>query len=114
MSSPVKLSETSRGKYVAEVRISNDNTHENGVKEIIITATDALKNTTSQSLKVELKNPVDVNQDGKVDILDLVLVGKSYGKQDISQGDDAWAADVNGDKRVDIFDLWLVSKNFGK
>jgi len=112
MSSPVKLSDTSRGKYVAEVRISNDNTHENGVREIIVTATDALKNTMSQSLKVELKNPVDINQDGNVDIFDLVLVGTNYGKQDISQGDDAWAADVNGDKKVDIFDLVLVSKNF--
>jgi hypothetical protein len=112
MSSPVKLSEVSSGKYVVEVRISTENTHENGMKEIIVTATDALKNTTSQSLKVELKNPVDINQDGKVDIMDLVLVGKNYGKKDISQGDDAWAADVNSDKRVDILDLWLVSKNF--
>jgi hypothetical protein len=40
------------------------------------------------------------------------LVGTNYGKQDISQGDDAWAADVNGDKKVDILDLVLVSKNF--
>jgi len=112
ISSSVKLSETSRGKYIAEVIISPDNTHENGVKEIIITATDALKNTTSQSLKVELKNPVDINQDGNVDILDLVLVGTNYGKQNISQGGDALAADVNGDKKVDILDLVLVSKNF--
>lgn len=98
------------GKYIVK---AGDNA-ENAV--VTVTLTDALKNTTSQTLKVELKNltPWDINQDGKVDILELVLVSKNYGKQDISYGDDAWAADINGDNMIDILDLVLVGKHFGE
>jgi len=56
----------------------------------------------------------DINQDGIVDILDLMLVVMNYGKKDIIEDDDAWAADVNGDKMIDISDLVLVGKNFGE
>jgi outer membrane protein assembly factor BamB len=49
----------------------------------------------------------DVNGDGVVDILDLVLVGKNYG----SSGPEG---DVNGDGKVDILDLVLVGKHYGE
>ena len=45
----------------------------------------------------------DVNQDGVVDIFDLVLVGSNFGQR--GQSD----ADVNGDGLVDVIDLVLVS-----
>ena len=47
--------------------------------------------------------PGDANGDGGVDILDLTLVGSSFGQQG------ATAADVNGDGVVNIKDLVLVS-----
>lgn len=49
----------------------------------------------------------DLNCDGLVNILDLVLVGANFGTSS-TQGD------VNGDGLVNIFDLVLVGSNFGK
>ena len=55
--------------------------------------------------------PWDVNGDGKVDVGDLVLVGRHFGeiiKEPISPN-----PDVNGDGTVDISDLVLIGKHFG-
>ena len=47
----------------------------------------------------------DVNSDGKVNILDLVMVANAIGKQ---------SPDLNGDKVVNILDLVLVANAFTK
>ena len=49
----------------------------------------------------------DVNNDGEVNILDLVAVAAKFGQKD------AGNADVNGDGAVDIRDLVLVAGAFG-
>lgn len=49
----------------------------------------------------------DVNQDGTVNILDLVLVGQNLGSQNLQ-------ADVNDDGTVNVLDLVLVAKHFGE
>ncbi|MBN1995414.1 MAG: hypothetical protein JW953_22185 [Anaerolineae bacterium] len=51
----------------------------------------------------------DFNDDGDVDILDLVTVGSSFGQTGLNL-----PTDVNRDGVVDIYDLIMVSKNFGK
>jgi WD40 repeat protein len=56
------------------------------------------------------ENNCDVNMDGVVNILDLVIVSKSFGK---STQDNA-KADVNKDGVVDILDLNIVSQHLGK
>ncbi|MBM3242518.1 hypothetical protein FJZ31_40170 [Candidatus Poribacteria bacterium] len=52
----------------------------------------------------------DINRDGMVDILDLVIIGKHYGE---SPPEDT-RVDVNGDGKVDITDLVLVGKHLGE
>ena len=49
----------------------------------------------------------DVNQDGQINILDLVLVAQYLGKTDFTDP----RADVNGDGSVNILDLTLVAKH---
>lgn len=50
--------------------------------------------------------PYDVNDDGAVNILDLVFVASRFGQIDPS-------ADVNADGTVNILDLTLIARNFG-
>jgi len=62
----------------------------------------------------------DLNNDGAVDIFDVVTVAKAFGSE---PGDSNWnsVADINnafgdgvGDGSVDIFDVVTIAKNFGK
>ena len=54
----------------------------------------------------------DVNQDGIVNIQDLVLVAAAFGQA--RDGTDALDADVNRDSVVNVLDLVRVSKSFGQ
>ena len=56
-------------------------------------------------LKVETKNPADMNGDGIVNILDLILVAQGIGTSELT-------ADVNGDGVVNVFDLVFVANQF--
>ena len=49
----------------------------------------------------------DINRDGVVDILDLIIVGARFGQRGQN------SADLNGDGLVDIVDLVLVASEFG-
>ena len=51
----------------------------------------------------------DVNRDGRVSILDLILVAQQLGKR-VSEDS---AVDINGDGVVNIFDLTLVAQGIG-
>ena len=57
-------------------------------------------------LRVKPPNPADVNGDGAVNILDLVLVAQAFGK-------DGLQGDVNGDGVVNVFDLVQVAGAIG-
>lgn len=55
----------------------------------------------------------DLNKDGKVDIVDVVIVAIAFGS---TSGASNWNpdADFNKDGIVDIFDVVLVTSNYGK
>ena len=54
--------------------------------------------------KLVTANRLDVNKDGQVDINDLIIVARNYGRTDTNN------ADVNNDNRVDIDDLTEVAE----
>jgi hypothetical protein len=58
--------------------------------------------------EVELR-PWDVDGSGAVNIFDLVIVGKNFGKSG-----EGIKGDINGDGAVNIFDLVLVGRHFGE
>ena len=55
------------------------------------------------------KTPWDVNNDGKVNILDLTFVASHFGDDNAPSN-----ADVNGDGKVNILDLTLIASHFGE
>jgi thermitase len=57
--------------------------------------------------------PGDINNDNKVNIVDLGLLADSFGRSQGQTGYNA-NADLNGDDAVNIIDLGLMADNFGK
>ena len=55
----------------------------------------------------------DINQDGKIDILDLAILAKAFGSY---PGHPRWNpdADVNNDGYVDLKDIAIVASHFGE
>ena len=86
------------------------------VKESTIRLTDViLSDSKAKPLAVTTKNGSvtegrgvkwDVNADGQVNVLDLVLVAKSLGSQNAN-------ADANGDGTINVLDLVTVAKHLG-
>jgi len=54
-------------------------------------------------------NPSDINNDGLINIFDLVAIASQFG-----QSGENLDGDVNGDGTVNIFDLILVAAHFGE
>ncbi len=59
------------------------------------------------------KFPGDVNNDGKVDYIDLGMLAKVYGTR-IDEVEYFMDADLNEDGKVDYLDLGLLALNYGK
>ena len=61
---------------------------------------------------IEILRAADVNADGIINILDLVLVASHFG--DVPPDGQTLNSDVNGDGTINILDLVLVANHFGK
>ena len=77
-----------------------------GVASELVNTEHSLPNLDGEMyLRVKPANPADVNGDGVVNILDLVVVAQGMGT-------DTPEADVNGDGVVNVFDLVFVANQF--
>jgi len=72
--------------------------------------------------KVKIKMLGDINGDGIIDIVDVVIVSLAFGSATEDDPETPWnetinwnpEADLNGDDIVDIVDLVIIGINFGK
>ncbi len=77
-----------------------------GVASGLVNVEHALPNLDGEMyLRVTPKNPADVNGDGIVNILDLILVAQGFGA-------DSTKGDINGDGVINVFDLVFVANEF--
>jgi peptide/nickel transport system substrate-binding protein len=60
--------------------------------------------------------PCDVNYDGKVNILDIIIVAQAFGSSYGPPMDPRWQfrADVSNDRKIDILDIFAIAQNFMK
>ncbi len=93
--------------------VTGDLFTEPGDYAISVTATSGTDNTMTTEVTttttVEMPTPWDVNDDGVVNIQDLVLVADQFGES----GEDL-KGDLNGDGTVNIQDLVIVASHFGE
>jgi hypothetical protein len=73
------------------------------------TMTAEITTTTTIEMPPPPPTPWDVNSDGTVNVLDLVLVANEFG-----QSGESLKGDVNGDGTVNILDLVVVASHFGE
>ena len=69
----------------------------------------AVNVTVSNQAPVPTFRPEDINQDTKVNILDLSILASKYGQQGANLG----RADMNGDGRVNVLDLSMLASKYG-
>jgi len=69
-------------------------------------------NVAECAFPILVKMVGDVNGDSKIDIKDVAIASRAFGKR---LGDLGWnaEADINGDYRIDIVDIAMISKRFG-
>jgi hypothetical protein len=89
---------------------TNQSLHQQGNYSYRIQATDTSNNVAfSSSYTFSLSPNWDINNDGVVKILDLVLVSNHYGET----GDNGWIReDVDNNGVIESLDILLVSNNF--
>ena len=83
---------------------SGDYVHVRGNPLSAVSLNTHIPTLLSRGVKVEFENQADINDDGIVNILDLVAVANEIGKEEQSL-----AVDVNGDGVVSILDLIAVA-----
>ena len=100
------LSLTFTAKSVGQTRLKLDNFQLAAITGNPITA-------EAQEIVITVEGRLtigDVNRDGQVSILDLVLVARHFGKTAPAHSE----VDLNGDGVINVLDLILVSQNMGE
>jgi len=77
-----------------------------GSWELVVGGRDGTISCFSGGIDAIVFNPADINQDGSVDVIDLLIIIDQWGQTDSP-------ADINGDGIVNVSDLLIVIANWG-
>jgi len=98
----VKFNRTAVSEYILNHNITYGN--------VTLTITGEVAGTPSEGSDIiRVRMPGDVDCNGKVDIMDIVLVAVRYGESDPEP-----YYDMNEDGKIDILDIVIVAVNYGK
>jgi len=99
-------------KTVTTTYYGNQSLHQSGNYSYYIQAIDTSNNVALSSSYTFLLLPNwDINYDGVVTILDLVLVSNQYDKT----GDSGWIReDIDNNGKIQVLDLTIISSHFGE
>jgi subtilase family serine protease len=83
-----------------------------GTYTVTLNVTDNKGSWNIATVNVQVILLGDLNDDGKVNIIDIAIVAKAFGKK---HGDPDWnpSADLNNDKVINIVDIAIVAREFG-
>jgi hypothetical protein len=92
--------------------IVNHNYTKTGTYTVTLNVTDNQGSWNIVTVNVQVILLGDLNGDGKVNIIDIAIVAKAFGKK---HGDPDWnpSADLNNDKVINIVDIAIVAREFG-
>jgi pimeloyl-ACP methyl ester carboxylesterase len=102
----------------SEFKIYSTAISEYAGKEVLLRVT--LESNTSQATIADLNNlrftedtiTADINEDGVVDVLDLIAMSEYWMGPVYSPDDPSAKADINGDKKIDLLDLAELSDSW--
>jgi hypothetical protein len=80
------------------------------VVSLNVTTAEGLSDVKNVTVKI-LPHIADLNEDGKVDILDLAIFARAYGS---TPGGDRWnpRADVDGNNIINILDGVVIARSY--
>lgn len=111
---PSSVSLAPNGTTTAILTVSTTKSTPTGTYPVMVTGTSgSLSHSVTISVRVVLHLDGDVDDDCKVDIGDLSVVGVDFGSAPAMP---RWnpRADLNNDGRIDILDIAIVGGNFGR
>jgi hypothetical protein len=109
----LSMDQPRRGSYGAALIIHYAWQSNSAGNYAVYVATTYMGKNATQRGQVQITLGGDINNDGTVNINDLVLLALAYGSK---PGDPNWnpSADMNGDGKVTLPDLVIVARNYGR
>jgi hypothetical protein len=110
---PLSMDQPSRGSYGTALMIHYaPQSNSTGEYAVYVATTYMGKNATQRG-QLQMILGGDINNDGTVNLNDLVLLARAYGSK---PGDSNWnpPADLNGDGKVSLADLVILARTYGR
>jgi hypothetical protein len=110
---PLSMDQPPQGSYGTALMIHYASQSNSTGEYAVYVATTYMEKNATQRGQLEMILGGDINNDGVVNLNDLVLLARAYGSK---PGDSNWnpPADLNGDGKVSLADLVILARSYGR